>query len=176
LKWTNDELLKKGESKVSKEKFMAFVGLEIAMSLVPLNKIHQYWENKKFSGHQDFKDVMSRNDFQLIRGATKFHPPEYDNELASKDPLWHSRVMLKHYQKNSASHAVPAGSSALDVNTCRTNGRTREKSYMPMKPNCFGIHFYICTGATELYNSYMADNGTGNLTGTSHADRYIDIF
>jgi hypothetical protein len=112
LKWTNDELLKKGESKVSKEKFMAFVGLEIAMSLVPLNKIHQYWENKKFSGHQDFKDVMSRNDFQLIRGATKFHPPEYDNELASKDPLWHSRVMLKHYQKNSASHAVPAGSSA----------------------------------------------------------------
>jgi hypothetical protein len=45
-----------------------------------------------------------------------------------------------------------------------------------MKPNCFGIHFYICTGATELYNSYMADNGTGNLTGTSHADRYIDIF
>lgn len=39
LKWTNDELAKKGESKVSKEKFMAYVGLEMAMSLVPLNNI-----------------------------------------------------------------------------------------------------------------------------------------
>jgi hypothetical protein len=51
--------VKKGESKVSKEKYMAYVGLEIATSLVPLNNIQQYWENKKFSGHQDFKDVMS---------------------------------------------------------------------------------------------------------------------
>jgi hypothetical protein len=63
LKGTNDELVKKGESKVSKEKYMAYVGLEIATSLVPLNNIQQYWENKRFSGHQDFKDVMSRNDF-----------------------------------------------------------------------------------------------------------------
>ena len=170
LKWTNDELAKKGESKVSKEKFMAYVGLEMAMSLVPLNNIRQYWENKKFSGHQDFKDVMSRNDFQTIRGATKFHPPEYDNEWASKDPLWHCRPMLKHFQKNSVSHAVPVGSSALDENTCRTNGRTRAKSYMPMKPIRFGIRFYVCTGARELHNSSMADNGTGNTTETSHAD------
>jgi hypothetical protein len=37
---------------------MAYVGLEIATLLVPLNNIQQYWENKKFSGHQDLKDVM----------------------------------------------------------------------------------------------------------------------
>jgi hypothetical protein len=35
----NDELVKKGESKVSKEKYMVHVGLEIATSLVPLNNI-----------------------------------------------------------------------------------------------------------------------------------------
>jgi hypothetical protein len=28
LKWTNDELSQKGKSKISKEKFMAYVGLE----------------------------------------------------------------------------------------------------------------------------------------------------
>jgi hypothetical protein len=39
LKWMNDELVKKGESKVSKEKYMVHVGLEIATSLVPLNNI-----------------------------------------------------------------------------------------------------------------------------------------
>jgi len=128
LKWTNDELSRKGKNKVSKEKFMAYVGLEIAMSLVPLNSIKQYWETKRFSGHQDFKNVMSQNDFQQVRGATKFHPPEYDNKFASKDPLWHSRSMLKHFQKNSANVAVPIGSSALDENNCRTSGQTRAKS------------------------------------------------
>jgi len=73
LKWMNDELLRKGKPKVSKEKFMVYVGLEIAMSLVPLNAINQYWETKKFSGHQDFKDVMSRNDFPpsfILRSTT----------------------------------------------------------------------------------------------------------
>lgn len=76
LTWTNKNLSEKGKQKVSKEKFLAYVGLEIAMSLISLNQIRQYWETKMFSGHQDFKDVMSRNDFEEIRGATKFHPPE----------------------------------------------------------------------------------------------------
>jgi hypothetical protein len=70
LKWTNDELSGKGKSKVSKDKFMAYVGLEIAMSLVPLNSIAQYWESKTFSGHEDFKKTMSRNDFQEIRAVS----------------------------------------------------------------------------------------------------------
>ena len=100
---------------------MAYIGLEIAMSLVPLNAIKQYWEEKPFSGHQDFKDVMSRNDMQDIRGATKFHLPLYDTDRVTKDPLWHSRVLLKHLQKQSASMAVPFGSSALDKNTCQTS-------------------------------------------------------
>ncbi len=56
---------------------MAYVGLEIATLLVPLNNIQQYWENKKFSGHQDLKDVMLWNEFQTIWGETKFHLPEY---------------------------------------------------------------------------------------------------
>jgi len=92
--WTNTELEKKGKKTVPQDKFMAYIGLEIAMSLMPLNSIKQYWEDKKFSGHQDFKDVMSRDDFQTIRGAAQFHPPMYDNDVAAKDPLWHSHNML----------------------------------------------------------------------------------
>ncbi len=96
LKQMNDKLSRKGKSKISKEKFMAYVGLETAMSLVPLNSISQYWESKMFSGHQDFKDVMSRNDFQEICGATKFHPPEYDNENQKRKDGRRTKTLQYH--------------------------------------------------------------------------------
>ncbi len=57
-------------------------GLGNSHVIGPLNKIQQQWENKKLSGHQDFKDVISRDDFQIIWCTTKFHLPDYDNELA----------------------------------------------------------------------------------------------
>jgi len=36
------------------------------MSIHPLSSIDEYWSSKGFSGVQDFKDVMSREQFQLV--------------------------------------------------------------------------------------------------------------
>ncbi len=44
--WCNKNLAMKGKKKVSVENFMAYVGLEIAMSFVQLNAIHDYWSGK----------------------------------------------------------------------------------------------------------------------------------
>ena len=54
-KWTNEKLVNVGHDRISKEMFNAYVGLELAMSLVQLNKISDYWSKKKFLGSQDFK-------------------------------------------------------------------------------------------------------------------------
>ena len=34
--------------------FNAYVGLEMAMSLVKMNSIKEYWREENFSGHPDF--------------------------------------------------------------------------------------------------------------------------
>ena len=47
---------------------MAYIGLELATSLIPLNQLRQYWSTSMFSGNTDFKRVMSRNRFMAIRG------------------------------------------------------------------------------------------------------------
>ncbi len=107
----------------------------------PLTKSHSNGKIRNYLAIKTSRDVISWDDFQTFSinlWCNKFHPPEYDNELASQDPLWHCWPMLKHFQKNSASHAVPVGSSALDENACRMNGRTRAKRYMPMNTICFG--------------------------------------
>ncbi len=44
------------------------------MSIHPLNDIKDFWSTKKKFGFQAFRDVMSRNQFQLIRESLAFQP------------------------------------------------------------------------------------------------------
>ena len=145
LVWTNKEFERKGKSVILLDKLMAYVGLEIGMSLVQIGSISSYWSTKPFSGHPDFGNTMSRTDFQRIGGSLQFHPPGYyyDVETATRDPLYHCRCFLNNFQKNCASIAVPLGASALDEASCRTSGQTKAKMYMPSKPMKYGIHFFM---------------------------------
>ena len=161
--WTNDNLITRGKKSIPFEMFLAYVGLEIAMSLLQIGSIKQYWETVRFSGHGDFCNTMSHNDFQTIHGAIKFHPPNaYNEDLASKDPLWHSHHILEHFQRQCASVAVPCATLALDENSCRTSAWTKAKSYMPMKPIKYGIRFYVIVSTRELYCHSLWDNGSRN--------------
>jgi hypothetical protein len=69
LMWTNIELTKKGKPKISLDKLMAYIGLELAMSLVQMGSIVHYWLQSCFEGHRDFCETMSRTDFQTIRAS-----------------------------------------------------------------------------------------------------------
>ena len=59
LKWTNIELKKKGKAEICMEKLLAYIGLELAMSVLTYNEISEYWATGHFQGHKDFKAVMS---------------------------------------------------------------------------------------------------------------------
>jgi Transposase IS4 len=72
--WTNAKLLRKGKKKVSKETFNAYIGLELAMSIVHLNDMHDYWSTKKFLRNDDMKQIMSQDRFTEIRSSQKFYP------------------------------------------------------------------------------------------------------
>jgi hypothetical protein len=69
LVWTNEKLVSTGKNTITIKKMMAYVGLELAMSLIQIGSISKYWETKCFSEHHDFRDTMSRTDFQTIRAA-----------------------------------------------------------------------------------------------------------
>jgi Transposase IS4 len=64
--WTNKRILAMGGKKVSAPKFRAYIGLEIAMSILQMNNMTYYWKTEMFTGHDDFKKTMSHNDFQII--------------------------------------------------------------------------------------------------------------
>ena len=177
LRWTNEALNNDGRKPVSESKLWAYIGLEVGMSLVQMNDISAYWETKMFSGHSHFINVMSRDDFETIRSHLSVHPASaYNHTIASTDPLWHSRKIMEQFMKNAATLAVPEGTSAFDENTARTKARTSAKSYIPSKPDKYGIRFYANVGWKSLYLHTIFDDGSGNKTGKSPAERYCEVF
>ncbi len=90
LQWMNIEVRKRGSRDISIGKQYAYVGLEIAMSIVQIGNIIEYWETKPFSGHEDFCETMSHKDFyrQLLHSTLPWpSPQEYD--LWGSKNHWH---------------------------------------------------------------------------------------
>lgn len=183
-KWTNQKIqacqkvramhLKKY---ISRDQFFAYVGLELGMSILQCNAIDQYWNTGLFQGHTTFQNTMSRNRFELIRSQLCFaNPEQYNHEVASKDPLWHSRSLLEHFTKNCAEVATPIGPSALDECSARTKARTAAKTFNKNKPAKFAVRFYAVTGSVNPYISSLYDNRAGNKTGIPAAIDYCRIF
>ncbi|KAG6944005.1 hypothetical protein JG688_00017319 [Phytophthora aleatoria] len=140
-RWTNEGLSLRGHQVTSENEFDAYIGLELAMSICSLNDIAEFWSEKTFIDQRDFSDTMSRNRFQAIRARVKFHPLDATAGYGA-DPLWHSRVLMEHMQTKFAELAIPFGTSSLDENSVRTKARTRAKSFIPSKPDKYGIQFY----------------------------------
>jgi hypothetical protein len=51
LKWTNEYLYKNGKKMITMDQLMAYIGLELAMSIVKIGSIHAYWKEARFTGH-----------------------------------------------------------------------------------------------------------------------------
>ncbi|EGZ06333.1 hypothetical protein PHYSODRAFT_531336 [Phytophthora sojae] len=56
-----------------------------------------------------------------------------------QDPVWHSRRVLTQVQQKFAAIAVPVGAVTLDELTVRTKARSGAKTYMPSKPDKYGV-------------------------------------
>ena len=159
-----------------RKKFMAYIGLELATSIIHLNDLKSYWCQDLFSGHSDFRMTMVRDDFLQIRSNLVLRDPaSYDHQEASQDPLWHSRKLLEHFEQNTVKVAVPTGTSALDEASIRTKARTTARSYIPSKPDKYAVRMYALVGSKNTYISSIVDNRSGNTSGESGAEAFCRV-
>jgi hypothetical protein len=176
-KWTGDVLVSRGKNNLVMNELLAYVWLELGMSLVKYNSIRSYWASGAFLGHETFRETMYKNRFGEIRSCVRFEAKElYDPVNANNDPLWFAQSLLDNFIRRSAELAVPVGISALDENTCATKARTRAKTYSPNKPAKYGIRFYAVVGHKYCYLTSMFDNRTGNGTGVEGVHDYHLLF
>lgn len=83
--WTNEKLLKWRKKKALRELLNAYIGLELAMSFIQLNEVHDIWSSKRFLGNAEIKCVTSCDSFKKISSSLKIYPG-YDHAVAVLDP------------------------------------------------------------------------------------------
>ncbi|KAK1946029.1 hypothetical protein P3T76_003077 [Phytophthora citrophthora] len=147
------------------------------MNFNPVTQMKELWSTKLFMGQPDFGSTMSRNRFESIRARFQIHTPDtVPVERRKQDPLWHSRRLTKQIQQKFAAIAVPVGAVSLDENTVRTKARLSARTFMPLKLDKYGVRFYAVVDWKSLYAYSVWDNGSGNCTRASPAERYVDVF
>uniref|UniRef100_H3H696 PiggyBac transposable element-derived protein domain-containing protein n=1 Tax=Phytophthora ramorum TaxID=164328 RepID=H3H696_PHYRM len=175
--WTNKMLKTKGRLEAMEFEIDAYIGLEIAISFNPVTDIKELWSQKLFMGQSDFALTMARNRFESIRARFQVHAPEsIPVERRELDPLWHSRRLMAQIQEKFATIAVPVGAVSLNENTVRTKARSSAKTFLPSKPDKYGVRFYVVVGWESLCAYSVWDNGSGNRTRTTPAERYVGVF
>ncbi|GMF34516.1 unnamed protein product [Phytophthora fragariaefolia] len=174
--WTNEMLKEKGKPEATVFEMDAYIGLEITMNIIPLAEIKELWSQNICVGQPHFNKTMAQNCFETIRARFQVHAPGSVPVLRREQgPLWHSRRLLAQVQQIFAAIAVPVGAISLDEITVRTKARSGAKTYMPSKPDKYGVRFYGVVGWDSLYAFSVWDNASGNHTRTIPAERYVGV-
>lgn len=176
--WTNAQLIERYNVRITDNKMLAYIGLEMGMSLIGYNNIPKYLKDNAFSGHKECSNTMSCTDFQNIHANITFCPTQESNqEAVVVEPLWHSRNILCMFQKHCASIAVQIGTAAIDKNTVCTKVWTTIKTYMPSKPVPYGIWFYaVCGTLPGAYLHSFTNNCSGNTLTINPVQEYCNNY
>ena len=138
---------------ISKKELMAFVGINIAMGIISLPTLNDYWSTDPILAHTWFRTVMSRNRFRKI--LRNIHV--VDNSAAPSrtapnyDRLWKVRPLLDALSKQCKELYNPHWELSIDESMIGTKCRLSFIQYMPKKPTKWGIKVWVCCDAVTGY-------------------------
>lgn len=153
---------------ITKEEMYAFVGVNIAMGVVSLPAIDNYWSTNPILVHQWFRTVMSRNRYrQILRYvhiADNSKAPSRSDE--HYDKLWKVRPFLDHISERSQDLYNLHPHVSIDESMIGTKCRLSFIQYMPQKPTKWGLKVWVLADATTGY-IYSFEVYTGTISGES---------
>ena len=141
-----------GDFEVSSVERAAFVGLNIAMGIVSLPKIHDYWSTNPILRHPWFSSVMARNRFFAIQRYLHFN----ENMVISRrdDPV-HDKLgkvcpILDRVRKTFPENYSLTANVSIDEQMIGTKGRLSFLQYLPKKPKKWGIKLWVLADSSMV--------------------------
>ena len=138
----------------SSREMKAFFGIAIAMGIVRLPKLHDYWRQKEWLFRMlSFAEVMPRDRFMQIyrylhvSDDTQFVPRGHANH----DPLFKVRALLDLMQTRFRTLYNPARELSIDESMIPFKGRIYFRQYIPSKRARFGIKAFVMAEAKSGY-------------------------
>ena len=132
---------------------MAFIGIVIAMGVVCLPGIHDYWSIDPILSHPWFRAIMSRRRFEEI--LRYFHvvdnTTEPDRSIPGYDKLWKIRPLITLLSENCLKYYNTHPQVSIDESMIGTKCRLSFLQYLPKKPVKWGIKIWMCADAVTGY-------------------------
>ena len=135
------------------EQLLAFIGLNVAMGLIRLPQIQDYWNKNEILATPFFPSIMSRDHFQNILGYLHLNDSSQQKKHGEDgyDPLYKVRPLLDHFSAVFPFYYQPAQHISIDEMMTGTRCRIAFLQYMPKKPTRFGIKVWVLAEAKTGY-------------------------
>ena len=138
---------------ITKEELMAFIGINIAMGIISLPTMDDYWSTDPVLSHAWFQAVFSRNRFcEILRYIhVTDNSKAIDRSAPNYDRLWKVRPLLDMLSKRSLELYGPHPQISVDESMIGTTCRLSFIQYMTKKPVKWGIKVSVCVDSVNGY-------------------------
>ena len=137
----------------SREDILSYIGMNIAMGIVDLPEISDYWTQEAMLRSLWFPSVMTKKRFKAL--SRFIHFADNSAALSRDDPLydrlWKIRPVIESVQKQSQDSYTPGEHVSVDESMIGTKGRLSFLQYMPKKPTKWGIKVWVCSESKTGY-------------------------
>ena len=158
MKWVN----------VCVEELMAYIGMVIAMGLVKLPSVLDYFTTEPILSHPWFPSILSRDRFLLI--SRYFHISNDSQFLGDK--LCKIRPFIDHLIRAFQKHWTPHREISIDEQMIGTRCRISFIQYMPKKLVKFGVKNWVLADSVMPnvcnFQIYTGKNERTPEVGLSH--------
>ena len=147
------------------EELLAFFGLNIAMGLLRLPQIRDYWSRNKVLCTPFFSSVMSRDRFLNILKFLHLNDSSLQKKHGEEghDHLFKVRPLLEHLSAVFPLYYQPKQHLSIDEMMIGTCCRISFLQYLPKKPTKWGIKVWVlCEAKTGYVLSVQVYTGSEN--------------
>lgn len=166
---------------------MAFIGISIAMGMLRLPRVKDYWSTTNVLSTPWFRSIMSRDRFlDILRYIHLVDSSQQKKKGEGFDPLFKIRPLVDHLNAVFPEYYKPSRYLSIDEMMIGTRCRVAFLQYIPKKPTRFGIKvwvnseaktsyvlcFQVYTGATGSENGKTKTTGLGYRVVMDLMERY----
>lgn len=150
------------------EELLAFIGLNIAMGMLRLPQVHDYWSTNEILATPWFVSIMARDCFFIILRFLHLVDSTKQKSKGEEgyDPLYKVRPLIDHLAAVFPKYYQPSCYLSIDEMMIGTRCRVLFLQYIPQKPTRFEIKVWV---NSEAKTGYVLDFQV--YTGVGEKDR-----
>ena len=156
------------------QELMAFIGINIAMGMLRLPQVKDYWSTNKILATPWFPGIMARDRFYTILRYIHLADSALQKQKGESgyDPLFKVRFLIDHLSAVYPQYYYPSRYLSIDEMMVGTRCRISFLQYLPKKPTKFGIKVWVNaeakTGYVLNFQVYTGSDTKTKEKGLSH--------